>query len=53
MSQPTDPDPRRALLDRLDAEAIGVEALSVRSADLDDVFLSLTGRRDDQEVLTK
>ena len=42
----------RALLDRLDAEEIGVEALSVRSADLDDVFLSLTGRREDREVLT-
>ena len=36
----------RALLDRLDAEAIEVDGLSVRSADLDDVFLSLTGRRD-------
>jgi ABC-2 type transport system ATP-binding protein len=36
----------RALFDRLDAEAIEVDALSVRSADLDDVFLSLTGRRD-------
>ena len=36
----------RALLDRLDAERIEVDGLSVRSADLDDVFLSLTGRRD-------
>jgi ABC-2 type transport system ATP-binding protein len=36
----------RALLDRLDAAAIEVDALSIRSADLDDVFLSLTGRRD-------
>jgi ABC-2 type transport system ATP-binding protein len=35
----------RAVLDRLDAESIPVEALSVRSADLDDVFLSMTGRR--------
>jgi ABC-2 type transport system ATP-binding protein len=34
----------RTLLDRLDAASIEVEALSVRSADLDDVFLSLTGR---------
>ena len=34
----------RALLDRLDAESIEVDGLSVRSADLDDVFLSLTGR---------
>jgi ABC-2 type transport system ATP-binding protein len=36
----------RALLDRLDAERVEVEGLSVRSADLDDVFLSLTGRTD-------
>jgi len=36
----------RALLDRLDAEGIEVDGLSVRSADLDDVFLSLTGRTD-------
>ena len=35
----------RGLLDRLDAESIEVDGLSVRSADLDDVFLSLTGRR--------
>ena len=34
----------RALLDRLDTEAIEVDGLAVRSADLDDVFLSLTGR---------
>ena len=42
----------RALLDRLDAEAIEVDGLSVRPADLDDVFLSLTGHRDDHEVPT-
>ena len=36
----------RRMLDRLDAERVQVEGLSVRSADLDDVFLSLTGRRD-------
>jgi ABC-2 type transport system ATP-binding protein len=42
----------RGLLDRLDAVSIEVEGLSVRSADLDDVFLSLTGRRDGQEVPT-
>jgi ABC-2 type transport system ATP-binding protein len=36
----------RALLDRLDTERIEVDGLSVRSADLDDVFLSLTGRTD-------
>jgi ABC-2 type transport system ATP-binding protein len=40
----------RGVLDRLDAASIDVEGLSVRSADLDDVFLSLTGRRDDPEV---
>jgi ABC-2 type transport system ATP-binding protein len=34
----------RTLIDRLDAGGIEVDALSVRSADLDDVFLSLTGR---------
>jgi ABC-2 type transport system ATP-binding protein len=42
----------RGLLDRLDAAAIEVEGLSIRSADLDDVFLSLTGRRDGPEVPT-
>ena len=36
----------RVMLDRLDAERIEVDGLSVRSADLDDVFLSLTGRND-------
>ena len=40
----------RALLDRLDAASIDVEALSIRQADLDDVFLSLTGRRDGAET---
>src|SRR6185369_12841232 len=40
----------RALLDRLDAASIEVDALSVRSADLDDVFLSLTGRSDGAEA---
>jgi ABC-2 type transport system ATP-binding protein len=43
----------RVLIDRLDSEAIDVDALSVRSADLDDVFLSLTSSsttRADQEV---
>ena len=39
----------RALLDRLDAERIEVDGLSVRSADLDEVFLSLTGRTDDHD----
>jgi ABC-2 type transport system ATP-binding protein len=36
----------RALLDRLDSEAIAVEGLSVHTPDLDDVFLALTGRPD-------
>ena len=34
------------MLDRLDAASVAVDALSVKSADLDDVFLSLTGRRE-------
>ena len=42
----------RALLDRLDNASIEVDGLSIRSADLDDVFLSLTGRPDDEKVLT-
>jgi ABC-2 type transport system ATP-binding protein len=33
----------RALLDRLDDEAIAVEGLSVHTPDLDDVFFALTG----------
>jgi len=41
----------RAVLDRLDAASVSVDALSVKSADLDDVFLSLTGRREGEEVL--
>jgi ABC-2 type transport system ATP-binding protein len=36
----------KRLIDRLDSGAIEVEGLSVRSADLDDVFLSLTGSAD-------
>ena len=40
----------RALLDRLDAEAIHVDAVSVRPVDLDDVFLSLTGHPGSQEI---
>ena len=35
----------RTMLDALDAQSIEVAGLSVRPADLDDVFLSLTGRR--------
>jgi ABC-2 type transport system ATP-binding protein len=33
----------RALLDRLDEEAIAVDGLSVHTPDLDDVFFALTG----------
>jgi ABC-2 type transport system ATP-binding protein len=33
----------RALLDRLDAEAIEVAELAVQTPELDDVFLALTG----------
>ena len=40
----------RQVLDRLDAASVAVDALSVKSADLDDVFLSLTGRREGEEV---
>ena len=36
----------RVLLERLDAASVEVEAIAVRPADLDDVFLSLPGRRD-------
>jgi ABC-2 type transport system ATP-binding protein len=46
----------RTLIDRLDAGGIEVDALSVRAADLDDVFLSLTGpsggRPSDEKVAT-
>jgi ABC-2 type transport system ATP-binding protein len=39
----------RAVLDRLDAESIAVDGLSVHTPDLDDVFLALTGRSDTQK----
>ncbi len=35
----------RRVLDTLDARSIEVAGLAVHPADLDDVFLSLTGRR--------
>ncbi|MEV7555744.1 ATP-binding cassette domain-containing protein [Amycolatopsis sp. NPDC089917] len=35
----------RAVLDRLDAEAVAIDSLTVHTPDLDDVFLSLTGHR--------
>jgi len=43
----------RALLDRLDAAAIDVTALSVETPDLDDVFLSLTGDDEPAEVVLR
>ena len=39
----------RALLDRLDAESIEVDELSVHTPDLDDVFLALTGHPDKEK----
>ncbi len=42
----------RSLLDRLDAESIDIEGLSLHTPDLDDVFLALTGHPDKtQEAL--
>ena len=45
---PTDGDVRslKAVLDRLNGEAVEVEGLSVHTPDLDDVFLALTGQPD-------
>jgi len=40
----------RVLLDKLDADAIAVDALSLQTPDLDDVFLSLTGDAPEQKV---
>ena len=34
----------RALIERLDQQSIEVEALTVHTPDLDDVFLAITGR---------
>ena len=42
----------RTVLDQLDAESIAVEALTVHTPDLDDVFLALTGRPDKQRQTT-
>jgi ABC-2 type transport system ATP-binding protein len=39
----------RALLDRIDAESIDVDELSVHTPDLDDVFLALTGHPDKEK----
>ncbi|WP_433384426.1 ATP-binding cassette domain-containing protein [Micromonospora sp. KLBMP9576] len=43
----------KALLDRLDDAAVEVDALSLHTPDLDDVFLALTGRPTDEKVSTK
>ena len=43
----------RALLDRLDAASIEAIGLSVETADLDDVFLALTGRESTEKVATR
>ena len=42
----------RAVLDRLDAASVDVEALTVHAPDLDDVFLSLTGHAAEDETET-
>ena len=42
----------RALLDRLDAEGLEVEELSVHTPDLDDVFLTLTARDQNEKAAT-
>ena len=42
-----DVGPLHAVLDRLDAASIEVEALTVHTPDLDDVFLALTGRAEE------
>jgi ABC-2 type transport system ATP-binding protein len=39
----------RGVLSRLDAESVGVAALSVDTPDLDDVFLTLTGHPDNRK----
>jgi ABC-2 type transport system ATP-binding protein len=39
----------QALLDRLDAESIEVDELSLHTPDLDDVFLALTGHPDNEK----
>ena len=43
----------RAVLDRLDTASIEADGLSVETADLDDVFLSLTGHHTDEKVATR
>jgi ABC-2 type transport system ATP-binding protein len=43
----------RAMLDRLEAEAIEVEELSIHTPDLDDVFLALTDQTDRQKAVSR
>ena len=43
----------RTLLDRLDAASIDVGELAVQTPDLDDVFLSLTGGSEKEEVTVR
>jgi ABC-2 type transport system ATP-binding protein len=43
----------RFLLDTIESEAIDVTGLSVQTPDLDDVFLSLTGKPDSQKVAAR
>ena len=40
----------RTMLDKLEAGSIEVASLSFQTPDLDDVFLSLTGERDEPKV---
>ncbi|GAA2607907.1 daunorubicin resistance protein DrrA family ABC transporter ATP-binding protein [Dactylosporangium fulvum] len=43
----------KALLDRLDDNAVEVDSLSVHTPDLDDVFLALTGNPKNEKVATR
>jgi ABC-2 type transport system ATP-binding protein len=43
----------KTLLDRLDDESIEVDELTVHTPDLDDVFLALTGRPQNEKVSTR
>ncbi|WP_319463211.1 ATP-binding cassette domain-containing protein [Micromonospora sp. RTP1Z1] len=43
----------KALLDRLDENAVEVDSLSVHTPDLDDVFLALTGNPKNEKVATR
>ncbi|XTZ15011.1 ATP-binding cassette domain-containing protein [Micromonospora echinospora] len=43
----------KALLDRLDENAVEVDSLSVHTPDLDDVFLALTGKPENEKVTTR